>query len=62
MQAVFFGAHMKNLKTPRTLAETQFTTGYPEVGSKQYDLPEKVLGYVYAFAFGFVLATVIFGG
>lgn len=53
---------MKNLKTPRTLAETQFTTGYPDVGSKQYNLSEKVLGYVYAFAFGFVLATVIFGG
>ena len=52
---------MKNLKTPRTLAETQFTTGYPEVGSKQYDLSDKVLGYIYAYAFGFLTAIVLIG-
>lgn len=53
---------MKNLKTPRTLAETQFTTGYPNARSTQYDLSDKVLGYVYAFAFGFVVALVLIGG
>ena len=53
---------MKNYRTPRTLAETQFTTGYPEIGSTQYDLSDRVLGYIYAFAFGFVCGIVLIGG
>ena len=53
---------MKNYRTPRTLSETQFTTGYPEIGSTQYDLLDKVLGYIYAFAFGFVCGIVLIGG
>ena len=52
---------MKNLKTPRTLAETQFTTGYPDVSATPYDLSDRVLGYVYAFAFGFVAGIVLVG-
>jgi|DEB3_MinimDraft_2_1074329.scaffolds.fasta_scaffold01392_9 hypothetical protein len=52
---------MKNIKTPRTLAETQFTTGYAQ-SNPQYDLSDKVLGYVYAFAFGFVCGIVLIGG
>ena len=59
MQAVFFGAQMKNLKTPRTLADTQFTTGYPQSGNQEF--VHKVLSYIYVFAIGFVLGLVLGG-
>lgn len=47
---------MKNYQTPRNFADATYTVGY---ASEQ---PEKVLRYVYAFAAGFLLAMIVFGG
>lgn len=47
---------MKNYQTPRNLADATYTVGYCA------EQPEKVLRYVYAFAAGFIVAMIVFGG
>ena len=47
---------MKNYQTPRNLADAEFKIGYST------SQPEKFLRYVYAFAAGFLLAMIVFGG
>lgn len=47
---------MKNYQTPRNFADAEYTVGYST------NQPEKVLRYVYAFAAGFLLAMIVFGG
>ena len=48
---------MKNYQTPRNLADAEFKVGYPRTESS-----ERVLRYVYAFAAGFLVAMIAFGG
>jgi len=50
------GAFMKNYQTPRNLADATYTVGH------RTEQPERVLRYVYAFAAGFLLAMIVFGG
>ena len=50
-----------NITTPRTLADTQFTTGYTSVTHPLHQMGHKVLNYVYAFAFGFVVCSLALG-
>ena len=47
---------MKNYQTPRNFADATYTVGHAQ------QQPEKALGYVYAFAAGFLIAMIVFGG
>ena len=52
---------MKNYTTPRTLAESQFTTGYPSMAYRT-SRAERVADYALAIAIGAGLAAVLFFG
>lgn len=52
---------MKNYTTPRTLAESQFTTGYPSMAYR-VTLGERVKDYALAIAIGVGLAAALFYG
>ena len=50
---------MKNTTAPRTLAECQFTTGYPVAQDRPIDWQDKLVIYAGLFALGFVVGIVL---
>ena len=48
---------MKNLSTPRTLADCQFTSGYP-IAPSRASMAEDIADYVLAVVIGVALAAV----
>jgi hypothetical protein len=55
---------MKNYSTPRTLADSQFETGYSgiEETHRAAALPERLIGYGAALFCGYLIAALIYGG